>query len=218
MTQEVKVILGIVVTSVLLIVGAAVLLGNMGAPSSPIDTTKVDQKLLLGSKRHATGSATPKVVIVEFGDYQCPACAMAHPMVKNILGAMADVEFVFRNYPLAMHPNAKLAAEAAEAAGAQGKFWEMYNKIFETQKNWSNKSNDDALAMFTEYAKGLALNVEQFQKEVLENKYKDIISADQNDGNLAGVNSTPTFYINGVLYDGGLDNTAFKQAIEKARK
>jgi protein-disulfide isomerase len=152
-----------------------------------------------------------KVTIVEFGDFQCPACGAVHPLVKQVVDSNKDnVTFVFRNYPLSQHANAEIAAEAAEAAGAQGKYWEMYDKLFDKQADWSESKKP--LEMFVSYAKDLGLDVTKFKQEVEDKKYSAKITGDQADGNVLGVNATPTFYIDGVKFTG--DYSSFKSQIE----
>jgi len=157
----------------------------------------VDQSLLLTNAKHLTGQKNAKVVLVEFGDYQCPACGLVHPILKEVTDMYKDKDFtfVFRNFPLPQHQNAIIAAEAAEAAGAQGKYWEMHDKLFEKQNEWSESA--DPLTIFLGYARELNLDVNQFQKDVLGNAYTSIIQTDQQDGNKLFLNHTPTVYLNG---------------------
>lgn len=199
MTQEGKIVLGVGLASLLLIFGAVFLLSKPGTTPPVSDPGK-----LVRSDSHTTGSINAKVTIVEFGDYQCPACGVAHPEVKKILSEYnGKVSFVFRNFPLPMHINADIAAEAAEAAGAQGKFWEMHDMLYEKQAEWSEKS--DARIIFSGYAKSLGLDTKKFEEAITKNAFQSTIQKDIEDGNTLGVNSTPTFYVNGVkaenIYD-----------------
>ena len=176
--------------------------GNSTGNDTAASSTPVNQSILVHTNSHQTNPGA-KVSLVEFGDYQCPACGAAYQPIKALTTQYAsnkDFNFVFRNFPLPMHPNAPMAAEAAEAAGAQGKYWEMHDKLYETQNDWADVSNP--LSMFVGYAQGLGLNVSQFQSDVEANKYASVISADQADGNSANVNATPTFFVNGVPYVG----------------
>ena len=219
MTNENKILIGIGVVT-LLLVGIAVfsLGGNNSSNSDATSKEAKDIKTLIRSDSHAKGPANAKVTVVEFGDFQCPACGSAYPVVSQILGEYKDkVRFVYRNYPLPVHKNAKVAAQAAEAAGAQGKYFEMYDALFGNQKAWSesDKALDD---YFVKYAKELKLDVEKFTKEVKENKYNAKIEKDISDGNAVGVNATPTFYINGVEQVGGLPYDEFKKKVDEALK
>ncbi len=195
MTQEVKILSIVGAVTVVILAGAVFLLsGTTTKPSSP--NSKADPKILVRDDSNKTGSPSAKITFVEFGDYQCPSCGAAYPVVKEIIGIYGDkLRFVFRNFPLPMHPNALPAAEAAEAAGAQGKYWQMYSLLFENQNQWASLSNPTD--KFVEYAKQLGLDTDKFRKDVEGSKFANKIQADINDGAGLGVNSTPTFYING---------------------
>lgn len=166
---------------------------------------------------HMTGDKNAKVTVVEFGDYQCPACAAANPIVKQIISDYKnnkDFNFVFMNFPLAQHANAQISAEAAEAAGEQGKFWEMHDKIYESQNKWNNVANP--LGIFVGYAQQLSLDTAKFKQAIQENKFKDIIAADASKGTELGVNATPTFFINQEKLPGIPDQAGFKKIIDDA--
>lgn len=151
---------------------------------------------------HMTGTASAKVVVVEFGDFECPFCAQAYDPVKQVVDkyqANANFSFVFRNFPLAQHSNALSAAEAAEAAGAQGKYWEMEGLLYQRQNDWAGVI--DPTGNYVNYAQQIGLDVNKFKTEVSTGKYIDNITQDQKDGDALGVNSTPTFFINGQKLD-----------------
>ena len=174
----------------------------------------VDMSVLVKDTSHMTGVKTAKVTVVEFGDYECPFCGTEHPVLKQLIDAYkanANFNFVFRNYPLPQHPNALIAAEAAEAAGAQGKFWEMHDALYEHQGDWGEKSAP--LSFFEIYAKTIGLDVTKFTADVNKNAYSDIIQADQADGNKAAINATPTIYINGVMQQ-NLDLVSLKKVVD----
>ncbi len=213
MSNEAKVLIGISIATIAIVIGASVLVGGK-SPSedaAPIANTEA----LIRSDSHVEGEKNAKVTIVEFGDFQCPACGAAHPVVAQILREyQGKVTFVFRNFPLPMHKNAQTAAEAAEAAGAQGKFFEMHNLLFSNQKEWENSSNP--MEQFSQYAKELKLDEAKFKADVEGKKYAKKIEKDVNDGYAVGVNSTPTFYINGVKQEGGLPYNEFKEKIDAA--
>lgn len=145
------------------------------------------------------GKKDSKVVLVEYGDYQCPGCGSAYPTVKKITEKYKDqVAFVFRNFPIASkHPNARAAASAAEAAGLQGKFWEMHNVLYENQSAWENLSTTDRGPAFISYALQLGLNEEQFKKDMDGANVSQKINFDQAVGKKAGADATPTFTLNG---------------------
>jgi predicted DsbA family dithiol-disulfide isomerase len=160
------------------------------------------------------GSPTALVTIEEFADFQCPTCAVMHPKVNEVRNAFGDrVRIIFRQFPLTQtHPFAYDAACATEAAGMQGKFWEMQNMIFNNQQSWAKSS--DARPIFTEYAKTLGLNVEQFSNDMIGLPVKNRVDADMQRGRAVGVGSTPSFYINNKPLGSNLDG--LKATVEKA--
>jgi len=158
-------------------------------------------KLLIAltiERDHIKGPYNAPLTLVEYGDYQCPYCGAAYPEVKKVQKKLGSkLRFVFRNFPItSAHEFAEHAAEIAEAAGAQGKFWEMHDFLFEHQ----NLLGDDS-SIFA-YGKELGLDVERLAEEVMNNTYSNRIKEDFNGGIRSGVNGTPTFYINGTRYNG----------------
>jgi protein-disulfide isomerase len=146
---------------------------------------------------HAIGAADAPVTLVEYGDYECPYCGMAYPIVKSVQRALgSQLRFVFRNFPLAeAHPHARQAAQAAEAAAAQGKFWEMHDMLFEHQ---SALETEDLVG----YAESLGLDVARFARELESGTYAKRVRDDFRNGVKSGVNGTPTFFVNGDRYEG----------------
>jgi protein-disulfide isomerase len=148
------------------------------------------------------------MVLVEYGDYQCPYCGAAYPIVKQIQKELGTrLRFVFRNFPLtASHPEAEWAAETAEAAAAQGKFWEMHDTLFEHQQ-----ALDDTHLVL--YAVALDLDKDRFVREMAEHVYADRVLEDLLSGAQSGVNGTPTFFINDVRHDNSYDLETLLAAI-----
>lgn len=211
MTQEIKVLIGIGVATVALVLGSVFFLGKSSGNSVNVPPT--DIKLLVRDDNYQTASASAKVTIVEFSDFQCPACGAAFPVVKKIEADYRDeVNFVYRHFPLPQHKNGFKAALAAEAAGLQGKFWEMHDKLFENQDTWGEL--DNPLDIFTGYAKDLGLNTAKFQQDMNDKKLTDKVNRDQADGATLGVNSTPTFFINNQKFPGVLSYAEFKSKID----
>ena len=210
MSREAK-ILTAVLTAV---VGGmiALFVGFGGGATAPTKVT--DAGKLLRSNSHTQGSG--KVKIVEFGDYQCPSCGAAYPIIKQLQTENPnDIALTYRNFPLTqLHANAQQAAEAAEAAGKQGKYFEMHDKLYETQKEWSTLSNP--LDTYVFYAKGLGLDQDKFKQDIEAESYKQVIETDVADGTALGVNATPTFYINGKKMD-SFDYPALRDAITAAK-
>jgi protein-disulfide isomerase len=146
---------------------------------------------------HVIGSSDAPLTLVEYGDFECPFCGQAYPILERIRQQLgADMRFVYRYFPLQeSHPHAEHAAEAAEAASAQGKFWEMHHALFEHQQ----RLDDQALEG---YALSLALDVPRFTSELASGRYASRVHEDFQTGVRSGVNGTPTFFINGMRYDG----------------
>jgi protein-disulfide isomerase len=180
-----------------------------GRPKVAADPAKL-------SEGNFQGPADAKVTLSEFGDYQCPACGKYYPELKNNIlpPYQGRIKFVFLNYPLPIHQNAVPAAQAAEAAGLQGKFWEMHDLLYEKQDDWVKQSNPQA--KFESYAKGLGLNPEQFKQDYASQKIKDLINNQAALGDAFNIPGTPTFFVNGKQVDTSSGSDSIKQAIDKA--
>lgn len=190
-----KTFIGIVVVTLIILFAGVFLMSKGGTQSTSTSGSNVSESILISedSQKSDSGAA---LVLVEFGDYQCPACAVYHPFVKQLLSDFpGKVNFVFRHFPLPQHKNANIASYAAEAAALQGKFWEMHNKIYETQNAWSNLDNPKDT--FTAYAVELGLNKDKFLSDLDSDFVKNIIKRGLSDGKLAGISATPTFYLDG---------------------
>lgn len=146
---------------------------------------------------HTEGGGKSGVVLIEYGDFQCPACGQFYPIVKQVVDKYKDqITFQFRNFPLVqIHQHAFASARAAEAADKQGKFWEMHALLYENQQSWGVASNPTSF--FVEYAKQLGLNVEQFQTDMASSEASGRINADITEAQKIGANATPTFVLNG---------------------
>ena len=145
---------------------------------------------------YTRGPATARVTVEEFSDFQCPACGTLEPGLRRVMNDYRDrVQFIFRNFPLQMHKYAFLAARAAEAAGQQGKFWEMHDMIYDNQKEWSDAM--EPRVQFDSYATRLGLDVQRFKADMERQDLADRIKADLLRGNSLGVKGTPTVYLNG---------------------
>ncbi|HEX8845210.1 MAG TPA: thioredoxin domain-containing protein [Pyrinomonadaceae bacterium] len=158
---------------------------------------------------HARGALNAKVTLEEYGDYQCPSCGTVFFLLKNLEKDYSDrVRFVFRQYPLPGHKHAMIAAQAAEAADLQGRFWEMHDMIYENQANWS--AAEDARVYFLQYARNLGMDVDQFNRDMNSPEVSRRVLTDKEMGTRAGVSGTPTIFINGqqvrpeVVTDEGL--------------
>jgi protein-disulfide isomerase len=177
------------------------------------DETAMNQTLRppVSAEDHRQGIDSALVTLVEYGDFECPHCGHAFPIVEEVRRRLGDkLLFAFRHFPLAeIHPHAQAAAEAAEAAGSHGKFWGMHDMLFRHQ---------DALDMghLSQYAAKLGLDTQEFAQNLTERKFKNRVRENFMTGARSGVNGTPTFFINGVRYDGYVDPDEITNAIEDA--
>lgn len=168
-------------------------------------------KVPVGPEDHSQGGADARCALVEYGDYECPYCGEAYLMVKRIQQHFGErLRFVFRNFPLTqIHPNAEPAAETAEFAGAQGKFWQMHDLLYENQSRLED-------ALLPALAEELGLSGLELQKALQGGAYRARVRADFSGGVRSGVNGTPTFFINGERHDGSPDYPVLLEAIERA--
>jgi protein-disulfide isomerase len=165
--------------------------------------------LPVGPRDHVQGSDNAPVTLVEYGDFECPHCGTAFVIVDKILEIMGDqLRFVFRHFPLTqIHPHAEPAAEASEAAGAQGRFWEMHHVLFKNQHLLEPSH-------LVDFAEALGLDMERFGLEFEQHKYHDRVREDFMSGVRSGVNGTPTFFINGYRYEESWDLPPLLAALE----
>jgi len=205
-SREAKILIAILVVVVGGLIGLFLLV-NKPTPTPAGDKTKITR-----STTHHEGSGS--IQMVEFGDYQCPACGAAYPNVKQIMKDFdGKVTLSFRNFPLTqLHPNAQLSAQAAEAAALQNKFWEMHDKLYETQKDWSDLS--DPTDTFVGYAKDLGLNTDKFKTDLTSDAVKNTIAQDLADATALNLNGTPTFFFNGTQYTGNSDYASLRDQIQ----
>jgi protein-disulfide isomerase len=165
----------------------------------------------VGRRDHVRGPASARVTLVEYGDFECPYCGAAYPVVEELLRRIGqDVRFVFRHFPLTTaHPHAEAAAEAAEAAAAQRRFWEMHHRLFE---HADALEYDDLVA----HAEAIGLDLTRFERELAEETYAPRVREDFMGGVRSGVNGTPTFFVNDLRHDGGHDLVSLMLAVERA--
>jgi len=169
--------------------------------------------LPVGPRDHAQGSVDAPVTLVEYGDYECPHCGRAYPIVKEVQRRLGPkLRFVFRNFPLGEgHPHAEHAAEAAEGAAGQGRFWEMHDTLYEHQR-----ALDDP--HLVGYAAKLGLDATRFEQELHTGAHKARVREDFMSGVRSGVNGTPTFFINGVRFDDSWDPDTLTNALKAASR
>jgi protein-disulfide isomerase len=166
--------------------------------------------LPVGPRDHAQGPVGAPVTLVEYGDYECPHCGRAYPIVKEVQRRLGPkLRFVFRNFPLSeSHPHAQHAAEAAEGAATQGRFWEMHDMLFEHQRALDDRH-------LVGYATALGLDVKAFERDLHAHAHQARVREDFLSGIRSGVNGTPTFFINGVRFDDSWDPDTLTDAISR---
>lgn len=166
----------------------------------PTLDASIPATLDLNGGGHTIGAENPAVTLMEFGDYECPHCGAAHPVVSELVRRLPnELALEFHHFPLGSFPNSVAAAMAAEAAGEQGRFWEMHAMIFESQSQWSGRP--DPVGIFTTMAGQLGLDTERFREDMQSQELQNRIIEDRLRGNALGVQSTPTFFIDGQRLD-----------------
>lgn len=184
LTSESKFFLAIIVVTLVVVVAA---IGFFSQPAKTLSTER-----LISQGTYTKGPATASARLVEFSDFQCPACKAYEPVVDELLKTNQDnIYFAYRHFPLPQHTFGEPAARAAEAAGKQGKFWEMYALLFARQDDFSD-------TIWATLAGELKLDLAQFQKDMASKDVTDKVNRDRADGVSLGINATPTFFLNGV--------------------
>jgi protein-disulfide isomerase len=201
--------LAFVIIIILIVWGMIVAMNKQGLPGglgTPGEVTSADWVI---------GNKDAKVTLLEYGDFQCPACATYFGFVEKLYAeASTSMRLVFRHFPLPQHQNAIPAALAAEAAGKQGKFWDMYRLLYSNQLAWAESS--EATRLFTEYATSHGLNTESFNKDMQDASLRSKITSQSDEGVRIGVNSTPTFFINGKVVTNPNSYAEFKKLVDEA--
>jgi protein-disulfide isomerase len=202
--------LGVIVVVILIFVGIFTFGGHKTAnsPGKSSATTKPTE--------HIEGKSSSGLTLVEYGDYQCPFCGDYYPIVKQVQQQYAGrVSFQFRNFPLvSLHQNAFAAARAAEAAGLQGKFWQMHDALYESQDQWSSSTN--AASFFNQLAQQLGLDMTKFKADYGSSKVNDLINADTAAGTKLNIQGTPTFFLGGKQIKVTQDPASFAKVIDAA--
>lgn len=220
MDKKAWIIFSVVVVAVL---GGLVYLSQ----SSKIDVSKIDATNIQSATDqngqiadHVFGKKDSKVVLIEYGDFQCPGCGAAHPNIKAVTEKYEDkIAFVFRNFPLTtIHPNARAAAAAVEAAGLEGKYWQMHDAMFQNQDSWKDLTGTQRTDTFLQYAKTLGVNEQKFTANLEKPSINKKISFDQALGKKVNVSSTPTFFLNGEQLPEDVVNDIIQQDGAKLTK
>ena len=193
--KNIPLLLITIVGTLALIVAVAALFSRSTSQAMNADPATVQ-----GEARNVKGAAQAPIVITEFSDFQCPACKATQPLLAQMVTQYPDqVKIIYRHYPLTtIHLNAQLAAQAAEAAADQGKFWEMHDLLFANQETWAVlKSEEEVQAQFEQYAEQLGIDKQKFHETIGSQAIKDRVARDITDGNILKVSATPTLYLNG---------------------
>lgn len=200
-----NVIIGVVLSTIIFIGLGWLMVGRGGSTTTPID---------LGITQEDNQTSSASATLVEYSDFQCPACGAYHELVSQLKDDLGDrLNIVYRHFPLRnIHPNAQLAAQAAQAAALQGKFWQMHDKLFENQLAWSEL--EDPTDSFKAYATELELDIDQFTTDLTSKAVEDRVNRDYASAIRFGINSTPTFFLNGVKMTNPASYETFKQIIE----
>ena len=190
MTKRILIWGGAIIVLVAIVVVAAYFV------SASNTETLTDLAVPVTAADHMKDDLNATTTLVEYGDFQCPACGAYYPLVEQ-LNAEYDskIRFVFRHYPLPQHQNAVPAAIASEAASAQGKFWLMYDELYKNQNDWAEATNTQPF--FDQYAAAIGLNVSEFDQDLSSSTLKQIVTDDQAGGNKSNIDHTPTFFLNG---------------------
>lgn len=211
--------------AVIVFLGILVLFSN----STKVNVDTVDTNAIQAASKqngniadHVFGKTGSKVTLINYGDFQCPGCGAASSTIKAVTELYKDqLQFVFRNFVLTdIHANAKAAAGAAEAAGLQGKYWEMFNKIYESQSSWESLTGTDRTDFFSNYAKSLGLDTTKFTTDLASTNVSKKIDFDKTLGLKVKVEATPTFSLNGTKLDSTVwgDEAKLKEAINAELK
>jgi protein-disulfide isomerase len=202
----------IIITSCLLLL--IVIISDIIWMNSSAKETRESEPSIVKLQIWTKGNPEAKIVLEEYSDFQCPACGAYDPIIKQLTREFgSNIQFTYRHFPLRqIHTNADLAARAAEAAGMQGKFWEMHDTLFEHQKEWSNSGN--AKEDFVNYAQKLGLDAKRFISDLDSKEVKEKVDSDQKSGERLGVNSTPTFLLNGEEIQNPRSYEEFKNLLQ----
>lgn len=184
-----------------------------GSDSDAGQAAPPDLTATVGAGDHTWGPEDAKITLVEYGDYACPTCRRVFPLVRELRQHFrSELRFVFRHFPLVEeHPRAIPAAEAVEAAGAQGQYWAMHDMLFRNQHALED-------ADLRRYARELGLDMAQFERDLHEHRFRAKVDADRQSGLASGVRGTPTFFINGARYDQPLDYETLAGELEQVRR
>lgn len=209
-----KFVLGIIISTVVILLGGAFFLMKSPTAPSQADRQKTAELLTIKADDWVKGPAEAPITLVEYLDFECEACRAYYPTIKQLKEEYKDrVRFVVRYFPLPGHKNSMTSALAVEAAGKQGKFWEMHDVLYDNQQAWGEKGKTNP-GVFEEYAKLLGLDMERYINDVNSKETKGRINRDKDSGTALGVQGTPTFFINGERIPNPKGYEDFKSIID----
>lgn len=221
MSGEKKFLIGIIIFTIVILIGSVFFFNKTSTPSSSTSTSTPvsnEQKKLLKvvSDDYIKGNKSASVTLVEYLDFECEACGAYFPLVKQLANEYQDkVRFVVRYYPIMGHKNGLQSAYAVEASAKQGKYWEMHNILFEDQKTWGEKQKADP-TIFEGYAQQIGLDLELYKKDVVSQEVKNRVERDRNSGNKLGIMGTPSFFLDGEKIPNPKSLEDFKSFIDTA--
>lgn len=194
--------------------------------SEKITLTDVDPFQIQGASEnngeiadHVLNPSDNSLTLIEYGDFQCPGCQSMYPIVHKITEEFAsDIQYVFRSYPLSYHANAKASAAAAESAGLQDRYWDMFDMIYSNPDDWENAGATERTEVFLRYAKELGLDTNRFKEDLDSERVKKKINFDVSLANLSNVTATPTFFLNGEKLDSDkiVTENGFREIVKEA--
>lgn len=204
-------VITIITISILVVIS-----GTKTAPQDQADNTIILSEPI-GEKDNTKGNKDAKIQIVEYSDFQCPACASYFPILRDVVKEFGNyVYFSYRNFPIrSKHKNADAAAVSAQAAAAQGKFWEMHDLLFENQTSWSSLDTDAAKVLFTQYANQLGLDTQKFMTDMADRTLQKKVDNDLESGLDSGVRGTPSVFVDGQKLEYNLSLDEFRLLIRQ---
>ncbi|MDD5318467.1 MAG: thioredoxin domain-containing protein [Candidatus Pacebacteria bacterium] len=223
MKQEIKVVIGIIIGTIIIIIGGLWIASSTQKPTGLASGAKADSKILIrAGSPLISGSSTSLsvgdeasssvVTLVEFADFECPACMVFAPTLRQAIAHYGSkVQLIFRTFPI--HPNAPADSLAALAAGDQGKFWEMYDLLYKNQNEWTAYGANKT-ALFASYATSLGLDINKFNADLKSAANKATVDQDTADGNALGVDRTPSLFIDGTLVTGAISYETLTSLID----
>lgn len=197
--KNIPLLLGTIFGTLLLVVGIAVVFSNQ-QPALPAQNGEVEEAILLDGARHRLGAEDPVVMIVEFSDFFCPACASVAPLLKSVVEAYPDqVALVYRHFPLvSLYPDSQLVAQSSEVAAEEGLFWEYNELLYENQPAWRNQTGDELVATLSEYASQIGIDSDDFAERIRSSQVRQAVLTDLSLANQLGIQATPTIFVNGA--------------------